>query len=509
MARIFSPGTCRSALSLVVLLSGGAAKADLTAADVWNDWQGYMASSGYAVTATQTVSGNTLSVTDITLSIESPGDDGAVSVSLGALDFVENDDGTVSVKMPETFPMTVAARTLEEGDVNVGMQYTAKGFEMLASGDPNNVLYNYSADEIGLDVETIEVEGDSFEIGDLSLSLAKVVGTTEMNVTDLRNSLQRLASESLTYRIDVTDPDTGGTFFLTTALAGLDVTATGAVPIDADMTDMAATLDQGFDAGAEFSYASGQSQLRIVDADQTLSADTSSQGGMYKVDFGKSGLTYAIGVTGLSLFSQGGDLPLPVEMAFAEAAFNVTMPLTQSDAEQDFALGINLGDFTVSDLLWGLIDPTAQLPRDPATLALDLTGKAKVFLDLLDPEQMVVVETEGTIPGELNSLSLNSLQLSLAGAELTGKGAFAFDNTDLDTFDGMPAPEGAIDLVLTGGNGLLDRLIAMGLVPEDQAMGVRMMMGLFAVPGAGEDTLTSKIEVTADGQILANGQRLR
>ena len=77
------------------------------------------------------------------------------------------------------------------------------------------------------------------------------------------------------------------------------------------------------------------------------------------------------------------------------------------------------------------------------------------------------------------------------------------------TFDGMPAPTGAIDLQLVGGNGLLDKLIQMGLVPEDQAMGVRMMMGLFAVPGDQPDSLKSKVEFTQDGQVLANGQRLK
>ena len=73
----------------------------------------------------------------------------------------------------------------------------------------------------------------------------------------------------------------------------------------------------------------------------------------------------------------------------------------------------------------------------------------------------------------------------------------------------LPAPEGEADLKLVGGNGLLDKLVEMGLVPEDQAMGARMMMGLFAVPGEGEDTLTSKIVVNEEGHVLANGQRLK
>ncbi|WP_405117314.1 hypothetical protein [Phaeobacter sp. BS23] len=49
----------------------------------------------------------------------------------------------------------------------------------------------------------------------------------------------------------------------------------------------------------------------------------------------------------------------------------------------------------------------------------------------------------------------------------------------------------------------------MGLVSDSDAMGARMMMGMLAVPGDGEDTLTSKIEVTEDGQIKANGQRIK
>ena len=49
----------------------------------------------------------------------------------------------------------------------------------------------------------------------------------------------------------------------------------------------------------------------------------------------------------------------------------------------------------------------------------------------------------------------------------------------------------------------------MGLLPEDQAMGARMMMGLLAVPGEAPDTLNSKIEINEQGHVLANGQRIQ
>ena len=99
-------------------------------------------------------------------------------------------------------------------------------------------------------------------------------------------------------------------------------------------------------------------------------------------------------------------------------------------------------------------------------------------------------------------------EVTAVGASLTGKGAFDVDTMALMMSQGMSGAEGALDLSLTGANGLMDKLVAMGLVPQDQVMGVRMMMGMFAVP-AGDDAFTSKIEVKKDGQILANGQRIK
>ena len=107
-------------------------------------------------------------------------------------------------------------------------------------------------------------------------------------------------------------------------------------------------------------------------------------------------------------------------------------------------------------------------------------------------------------PGQINSLNINRLLLNLAGAELTGNGSFSFNNEGE-----MPKPSGSVNLMLSGANALLDTLVGMGLLPEDQAMGARMMMSMFAVPGDSPDTLVSTIEVNEDGSILANGQRIK
>ncbi|TAG15734.1 MAG: DUF2125 domain-containing protein, partial [Rhodobacterales bacterium] len=94
------------------------------------------------------------------------------------------------------------------------------------------------------------------------------------------------------------------------------------------------------------------------------------------------------------------------------------------------------------------------------------------------------------------------------GVEVAAKGALTFDNDDLVTFEGVPAPSGNLNITIKGANGLIDNLIAMGLLPADEALMPRMMLGLFARPGAAADELTSVIEFK-DGGLFANGQKLK
>jgi hypothetical protein len=108
----------------------------------------------------------------------------------------------------------------------------------------------------------------------------------------------------------------------------------------------------------------------------------------------------------------------------------------------------------------------------------------------------------------LLTFDLTQLLAKFAGAELSGTGAFTFDNADLETFDGLPAPTGTIDLKIVGMNMLMDTLISMGLISEDDAMGARMMISMFANPGAGDDEFVSVLEFKDKG-FYANGQRLQ
>ena len=167
----------------------------------------------------------------------------------------------------------------------------------------------------------------------------------------------------------------------------------------------------------------------------------------------------------------------------------------------DYALKMQLTDLAVNEEAWAIVDPVGVFKRDPANLLIDVSGKAKI--DFL---AMAMAEESGAVPPvpAPETLNITSVALSIAGAALAGSGAFTFDNAT-----GMPMPVGEANVSLTGGNMLIDGLIATGMMSDEHAMGPRMMMGMFFAPGAEPDSLTSKIEAKAGGEILVNGQRIQ
>jgi hypothetical protein len=240
-----------------------------------------------------------------------------------------------------------------------------------------------------------------------------------------------------------------------------------------------------------------------------MNGTSTSAGGKLSIKMDEGGLGYGGQSDDVRVEVTMPPLAFPLAMGMKQTSFDLAMPLTKSDAPQDFGLALKLGGFTLSDAIWALFDPTAKLLRDPATIALDLSGKATILADIMDPAAMEQVEDGASAPAELNALTLNSLLVSVAGAELTGRGAVTLDNDDMTTYPGNPKPVGDVALRLTGANGLMDTLVAMGLIGQDQTMMARMGLGMLAVPGEGDDVLVSDIEFTEGGGIIANGQRLK
>lgn len=506
--------TCRTVGTLAaasfISIAGQAAHAEITAQQVWDDWQAYLQNFGYTVEAQETESAGGLTVSDISMSFAVPEEDVDIRITMSEMTLTNRGDGSVSVTMPEVMPLVIQVDSPDDEDVEVALDYTTRGFEMIIAGDAEAMTYTYASEVVGVALTDLTVEGEKVDIGTANFEIADMAGTAEMTIGNLRKVVQTLTAGPVTYAMDIKDPEgTEGRMVIEGRAENLKMQGTTTIPVDMDMADMAAAMKAGFGFEGGYEIGPGSTSFDFQDAEEAFQGTTSSDGGNFDVAMDSERLRYAAASRNLAMEFTASDLPFPVGVTLQEATFDLGMPLGKSEEPQDFALSFAMRDFTMSDMIWALFDPEGKLPRDPATLALDLSGKASLLVDIFDAAEMEAVEDGAEMPGELQSLALNNLEVRAAGAELTGKGEVEIDNTDMTSYDGMPKPVGAVNLGLVGANALLDKLVEMGLLSNDDAMGARMMMGLFAVAGDGEDTLTSEIRFTEDGQVLANGQRLK
>ena len=488
----------------ITLMGSAAAFAEVTAQEVWGDWHDYLAGFGYEVTSTDSVSSDGVTVSDLNISMALPDDGGMVKVDLGTISFKDQGDGTVSVVLPDRMPVTINV----DNEFSVTMNYDWSNMSMVVSGSIDEMTYDYSAPQVAISIADLVIEGDKIDDAKLDVILTNLSGKSTSTAGDLRHVVQSYGADMMTYDFALTEPGEGK-FSMTVkgSIADFSGTSDSSIPKDVDFEQMAAALSAGFAVKAGLKWGAGGYELATTDGGDSVTGNSTSESGSLNVAIDRQNIQYGGDAKGTVASFTSSEFPFPVDMSIAESVFNLLMPIEKTDTPSDFALTIKLGDFTISEAIWGMIDPTGTLSHDPATILMDLDGKANWLVDIMDQENEETKNAD--IPGQLHALTLKSLQVKAAGADLTGSGSFTFNNDDLETFDGLPAPTGALDLKLVGGNGLLDNLVKMGLLPEDQALGTRMMMGLFTVAGDGDDTLTSKIEVKDDGQILANGQRLK
>ncbi len=489
--------------TFITLMGSTASFADVTATEVWADWQGYLTNFGYEISANETASGDGVTIDGLSVAMDLP-NDGSVKIELGTLTFKDQGDGTVAVVFPEHMPMAISV----DDEFSATLNYDTTGMDMIVSGSSDEMTYAYSADQVALSIADLMIEGDKLDDAKIEMVLSNLSGKSTSTMGDVRQMTQTGTAQSVSYDVAITEPGGGSTSMtMKGEMADFTVNSDAFLPNGVDFQNLSAALTAGFAANGALSWGATGYKFTTTERGDTATGTGGSDSGNLEYGMNRDSLQYGGTANGTKISVNVPDLPFPVDIALAESVFNLLMPINKADTPSDFALTVKLGDFTISDGIWNMADPGGNLPHDAATILLDFAGKANWLVDIMNPE---VAEKMGDeMPGQIHELTLKSLQVKAAGADLTGNGAFTFNNDDLETFDGIPAPTGALDLKLTGGNGLMDNLVKMGLLPEDKAKGARMMMGLFAVVGEGEDTLTSKIEVTGDGHILANGQRLK
>ncbi|MGK7654079.1 DUF2125 domain-containing protein [Roseovarius sp. B08] len=487
-----------------------AALADVTAEDVLTNMMAPARALGFDVTAEPVREGDSLRVESMVMTYALPMDAGEARLSSNGFTLTEQGDGSVALSYSEGMTAEVTFTLPDEGEV-MSATLTYEGFDTptIATGTPGQVSYEgaFENARFALTDFTVPDEG----VLDVSVQ-GTLTGTSRYEITegDIVKVSMSTTSDTMTFDTKFSDPEgavSSGTQKMTGGTSELEM----AIP--AGQIDLL-NLDDALRAGLMLVARTGG--MRVDGTTVTKVEDTEMrQATAYTMDsndisLGEDGLSMSGVYTDFAFeFLMPPDLPFPIAGEIARSEGRVTAPLTETDGAVPVEVRMTLEEVSLDEAIWALFDGQEQLPRDPMTVVLDLSGEAALSRDPLDIMRMMEVPPAEETLGRIESLRLNELVVRAVGAELTGSGAFEIDNEDYETFPGMPAPSGSVDLRVSGANGLIDTLVAMGLVPEEQAMGTRMMLGMFGAPGEGEDVITSTIEVTEDGQVLANGQRLR
>ena len=501
----FLRGSVAPAAALAVTMTASGAYANLSAEEVWEAWQAYSAISGGVTDATLTRDGTTLTATDVV--ITSDADELVVSARVDRIDLTEQPDGTVTVTMSDSYVMEA---TGEFGQRLVA-EIRQPGMRLTVSASDTGLNHAIAAPEI--EVTLTELSGpDIPDTFDMSLNAVGIAGFYDIPRDPGGPFSSHISLGAANGRVDVRDGND---------VVDLDYSATGlrlsfgASGLDQmgmiEAGDMGGALAAGFGLQFGFAYDTVRYGFEVVEWGERNAASGSAMSGESRFVLDSTELSFRSSSRNSELSVSGSEIPLPeVGMSAGQIAYGVTLPTAGSPVPQDIDFLVRLVDVVLPDDVWAMADPSGELARGPATVILDLVGSVLLPADLFSMETMFGYMMGGPMEAaQPVSLDVRELLVRAAGAELTGSGSFTFDPDDLDTFDGLPRPEGTLDLALSGGNALLDTLVNMGLLPEDQAMAARMVMALFARPGDGPDQLLSTIEVQEGGAIFANGMRIQ
>lgn len=496
-------------LAVSAALMGTTAMADVTAQQVWDDWKANLAMYGdEGITiGSEVAEGGTVTVTDIAIAV----DDGevAMTANMGNITFTENGDGTVSVSMTEEYPMVM---TIDDWEGNpsttVGLMLRQTGMTMTVSGTAEELTYDMAVDRYAIELTEFTDFGETFPMTAF-FALNNLTGTYTSRPGEVREMDYSIAASTVDALFDVQIPEERVSVNIAGQIADLTLAADMAFPESLMNLNVApediSLVGLAMAGGYTFSGLAYSADID-VEGDQLQGTATAGNGTLDFV-FNETVVSYDSQLNGLVVSAPViPDFPFPVEVGVEQYGIGFEMPLGRTDDPAAVRTSLNLTGLTINDDIWGLVDPAQQLGREPITAQIALSGQMKWLFDLLDPAQQMEMAMSA-MPAELYGLTIDALQINALGAEVTGDGAFTFDNGDLMTFGGVPRPEGQASLVVTGANQLMDTLVSMGLIAEEELMAPRMMMGMFAT-ATGNDQLSTTLEVRPDGSVFVNGQQV-
>jgi len=229
------------------------------------DWQDHIQSMGYTpLTATEKATGDTLAVSNVRFDLSSEPDLAQISMSLEQLSLVQNDDGTVSVVMPEAMPLVleITPTDPDEDRVRAAVTVNQTGHEHARQRHTDRpeqrpmprVLLGLSLDQMTVGDETFGPDNAT-----LNVVLNDVEYLSKSVLTDMRAYAQDGSVASMTFDMRFKDPEEPAIATLNGTSANMTFDGDGRLPLGvARASDMAAMLRSGMTGAARSQAATAR-----------------------------------------------------------------------------------------------------------------------------------------------------------------------------------------------------------------------------------------------------------
>lgn len=516
-----------TATAMGVILASSPVWAEATPQSVWEDMNGYYETMGLTVeTDAVEDSGNTLTVRGLVLSQKA--DDSEVTINLGDSILTSNDDGSVRLDTADEATIDIVSLVVdddsdvieeapaEEADSEVATDTGPKQVRITATmqmpeetinirKDGDALAYDFEFPTANIILQRVEVSGGDVYETPATITLTNMKGSHSYKQGDLSKVIQTGTVATAVLDLDV--KNSNGASAGTITFNELEYNSNSVIPKGENWTDnLDKAVKDGLDISGQMKIADTSGKLNLADTsgDTPQTGDFAWETGEYNLEGGLSSgqLRYAGNLSSMNVEANVPDLPVPVEYSVDSASFEIMAPVTAGE-EQPFKLAYKLDGVEVGDSLWGMFDPEGKLPHDPASMALDIDGTARLDVSLFDTEALSNSDLDA--PGEVSKINVNSIALAALGADMnvTGK-LVAPENGDISQ------PVGTLNGRISGLNAALDKLVEAGILQQEQIMGPMMMMAMFAKPDPDEEgVMTSEIEFRDNGEIHANGQRIK
>ena len=404
----------------------------------------------------------------------------------GQVTFTLSPNASVTINDPETGKHVINIS-------NDGLVVTLDG---ITSGQSAPVLdFSVMANSIGV---TSGNPADSI-IKALDISFTNFSQTVSLTTaTMLLAGETGLAALNMNYDLDLGQSD--GTMASNGQLADLKIAFQ--VIANDNEKNFLDYLSGATTAFVELSSGASSATVKILNDDARIAYSGTSTGAsiVARAENGYLNITQESEETQYSFSEFNVDgMPLPpFDVSLDQLRINLSTPTVNHGSFETANAEIALRNVVVSESIYSMFDPTQNIPHSPINIVANLDANVQPKIDWANPEAAMMSGNPADF-AEVQNITINEVLITAGGAEITAEGGATIDNSM-----GFPFPTGKVTITAGGVQALVNGLVAMGLIPQDQAGMAMGMMMAFARPGANAGEFISDIEFSPQG-VTANG----